>query len=189
MNFLAHLFLSNNQEQLMVGNFIADFISNKDLDRYDGGILEGIYLHRKIDFYTDNHPVVRESTVLLRPQHRKYAPVLLDLYYDYLLIHNWDQFSEISLEAFTQNAYAILDSYMPVMPMHLQGRLPGMIAGDWLRSYGTPDGLAYAVERMMYRTSKPEWLEKPIQTLQSNFEELNDSFLEFFPDVVDFVKN
>ncbi|MEL7021319.1 MAG: DUF479 domain-containing protein, partial [Bacteroidota bacterium] len=84
MNFLAHLFLSCNDESLLIGNFIADAIRNRDLKQYSKAIQSGVLLHRKIDSYTDNHPIIRKGTKRLRPQHRKYAAVVIDVFYDYL---------------------------------------------------------------------------------------------------------
>jgi len=85
MNFLAHLFLSFDNEDIMIGNFIADMIRNKDVSTFSEGVQKGIALHRKIDSYTDVHPIVKQGTKLMQPYHSKYSPVVIDVFYDYLL--------------------------------------------------------------------------------------------------------
>lgn len=188
MNFLAHLFLSKHDEALMLGNFMGDFVrKSADVD-YPEGIRRGLELHRNIDTFTDTHPLVRESTRLLHERHHKYAPVLLDVYYDYLLVKNWEVFSTQSLLDFTQNVYKILESYIEIMPPVLQQRLPLMIADDWLVRYGTFEGLEFTFSRMRLRASKPSYFDHAVETLQLHLEPLNERFLQFFPDVMEFVK-
>ncbi|MEM6697160.1 MAG: hypothetical protein AAF599_02100 [Bacteroidota bacterium] len=84
MNYLAHLFLSCEDEELLIGNFIADFVKNRYREELSPRVLEGIQLHRVIDSFTDRHPVVVQTTRLLHPKHHKYSPVLMDVFFDYL---------------------------------------------------------------------------------------------------------
>jgi acyl carrier protein phosphodiesterase len=188
MNFLAHLFLSCEQDSLLVGNFMADFVRNKDLPQFTAPIVQGIHLHRQIDTFTDNHPLVRQGARRLHARHSKYAGVLIDLFYDYLLIEQWQRFSGESLERFTQRTYAVLESHIDIMPLSLQQRLPGMISGNWLMSYGHEDGLAYAIERMKNRVSRPAYLNESIQSLRDHHAELTKEFLAFFPDLIQYVE-
>jgi acyl carrier protein phosphodiesterase len=82
MNFLAHLYLSGDDKDVMLGNLIADSVKGKDYLAYRPGIQEGILLHRKIDHFTDEHPVVERSKHLLRPKYHKFAGVVTDMFYD-----------------------------------------------------------------------------------------------------------
>lgn len=188
MNFLAHLFLSCEDEELLIGNFIGDFVRSRDDAQYSAGIQRGLKLHRKIDSFTDTHPVVLESVRLLRPYHRKYAPVVLDVFYDFLLARNWTKFSQQSLEKFTQNIYEILERNTDIMPQVLQRRLPLMIADDWLVRYGELDGIEFTFSRMKLRASKPAHFDHAVENLQKHFAPLNEGFLQFFPDILQFVK-
>lgn len=58
MNFLAHIYLSGNNELLKIGNFMADGIRGKQFEIYPKAIQNGILLHRAIDSFTDAHPVL-----------------------------------------------------------------------------------------------------------------------------------
>jgi acyl carrier protein phosphodiesterase len=189
MNFLAHLFLSCEREDLMVGNFIADFIRNKDVNKFSPGIQEGVYLHRKIDTYTDTHPIVLQGVRRLYPYHHKYAPVVIDVFYDFLLAHNWERYSEDNLDGFCKRVYRSLGNNSELMPEKLKRRLDHMVADDWLMGYTTYEGLQYAFFRMEQRASKPSHLHGAVESLQRDFEDLNREFNIFFPELIRYVRN
>jgi acyl carrier protein phosphodiesterase len=98
MNHLAHFVLSGGDADLAIGNFVADFITNRQLPDFSAGVQRGIWLHREIDAFTDSHPIVKQSTKRLHPFHHKYSPVIVDVYYDYLLAKNWDSFFELKIK-------------------------------------------------------------------------------------------
>ncbi len=188
MNFLAHLFLSCNDEKLMVGNFIADMINNKQLALFPAAIQQGVLLHRKIDHYTDNHPTVLQGVRRLYDRHRKYAPVIIDVYYDYSLATHWEQYSDEQLTDFTRRTYKVLEEHRLLMPARMQQSLPGMIADDWLARYAELYGMQRAFGNMRKRVSQPEWLDGVIDSLLEQLPELEEEFNAFFPDVIGYVK-
>jgi acyl carrier protein phosphodiesterase len=98
MNHLAHFVLSGGDADSAIGNFVADFITNRQLPTFSAGVQRGIWLHREIDAFTDAHPIVKQSTKRLHPFHHKYSPVIVDVYYDYLLAKNWDRFFELIIK-------------------------------------------------------------------------------------------
>jgi len=168
----------------MVGNFMGDFVRKAEDVNFSAGIRRGLELHRSIDTFTDRHPVVRESTKLLHAQHHKYAPVLLDVFYDFLLIKNWSDFSKQSLQQFTQSVYKILQKNRNIMPSVLQRRVPLMIADDWLVQYGKWEGLEFTFRRIRQRASQPGCFNGAVESLQRHEEALDVGFRQFFPEVV-----
>lgn len=188
MNFLAHCFLSCNEEERLVGNFLADYIGNSPLDDYPAGIEEGVILHRKIDSYTDQHPEVLKGVRRLYGAHHKYAPVVVDILYDYMLAYNWSRYSDQSLDEFAKNTYASLEKYLPYMPARLKRSLPLMIADNWLMNYGTKEGLRFTFGKLQQRVSKPEHLAGAVDSLERDFELLDVEFNLFFPDIIRYVK-
>ena len=188
MNFLAHTFLSCDDEELLIGNFMADFISNKKLAGLPHGVRKGVELHRKIDTYTDQHPLVRKGTQRLRKKHGKYAPVLIDIFYDYILANNWNKYSTETLDAFTQRVYGILEKWIGVMPEKLRKRLPGMIAGNWLSQYGRLEGLEFVLERMDKRTRFPSNFTGASADLLADYALYETEFNQFFPEVISYVE-
>ncbi len=185
MNFLAHIFLSGPDENLVVGNFLADFISNKEVFKLPANIQKGVQMHRQIDTFTDHHPIVRKSAKRLHKAHGKYAPVILDVFYDFLLAQNWERYSTQSLEVFTADVYEVLLRHLPLMPEILQDRLPRMIADNWLVRYGTEEGLRFTFSRVKLRSSAPHFFENAVESLTSNYHEFEEAFNIFFPEVID----
>jgi acyl carrier protein phosphodiesterase len=184
MNFLAHFFLAFDEPGLMVGNFLADFLNKRQTELLSIPVQQGISLHRAIDTFTDNHPEVKKSIQQLRPRHRKYAPVIVDVYYDYFLHRNWDLYSHTPKSEFSAKVYAALEDYHPLMPDFMQPRVKEMVEAKWLDSYGTLEGLTYTFTRMRARTSHPEWLDGAVESLQQLTPTLEADFVAFFPDLI-----
>lgn len=189
MNYLAHMFLSFGNKDIITGNFLGDMISNQEVKTYPEGIRKGVFIHRKIDTFTDDHPDVLKGVRRLYERHSKYASVLIDIYYDYLLCINWDKYSDESLQSFADKIYAALISNIDLMPERVQKRLLGMTQGNWLISYATLDGIQYAITRMTQRASKPELLEGAIDSLTTDLELLNEEFNRFFPEIIEHIKS
>ena len=105
MNFLAHLYLSGNNENTIIGNFIANHVKGNGINKYEPGIRNGIILHREIDWFTDSHPQFLISKKRLTPTYRKYAGVIIDMYYDHFLSAYWDVYSEEPIISFTKRMY------------------------------------------------------------------------------------
>ena len=183
MNYLAHLFLSCQDDDLVIGNFIADAIRNKEMKGYSSAIQQGIILHRKIDSYTDEHPIVRQGTRRLHPHHHKYAPVVIDIFFDNLLAYNWHRYSSESLPDFAQKMYQLLAERQLDLPLKMQKYVPNMIASNWLEKYGTKEGLQYTFERMDKRTKFPSNFKNAVSHLEADFDAFNEEFNLFFPDV------
>lgn len=189
MNFLAHLFLSCDNEDLLIGNFIADFIKNKEIQNYSQSVQKGILLHRQIDTYTDRHPTVLKGVKRLRPFHAKYAPVVIDILYDYLLAKNWGRYSGQSLDGFSNYIYEILLSRMDELPLKLRKRLPGMIKGKWLQAYGTKAGMLFTLQKMDERSTFPSNFSLAMDHLDLAYQQYNEEFNIFFPEIIQYVDN
>ena len=189
MNYLAHIFLSCNNEDIMIGNFIADSISINEVDALPEKVKKGIDLHRTIDSFTDTHDIVLRGIHRLQPFHRKYSSVVVDILYDHLLANNWELYSNTSLPDFAQQVYSIFSRRMEEMPARLKRNLPMMINKDWLNSYKTFEGLKFTLEKMDIRTQFPSNFGAAVGHLQKDYELFNKEFNEFFPDAIKFVDN
>jgi acyl carrier protein phosphodiesterase len=186
MNHLAHFFLSKNNDDFAIGNFVADFITNKELPQYTAGVRKGIMLHREIDSFTDTHPKVKESTKRLHPFHHKYSPVIVDIYYDFLLGKNWAKFQKdpsVSLTVFTQNIYHLLQKRHEELPPNLKKRINRMIADDWLMKYTTLDGLHDAFKMIGKYAAFPGNFDNAAKHLKDFMPAFDAEFLSFFPDL------
>lgn len=183
MNFLAHLYLSDDSDQIMLGNFIADFTKGKDTASYEREIYLGILLHREIDSFTDQHRQVARSKQLLWPRHRHYSSVIVDIFYDHFLAKNWDEYSIIPLEKFAQHVYTTLQHSLKMLPEKAQQVLPYMMANNWLVNYRKLEGINRAMQGMARRASFPSEMAGAVEDLETDYEKYEDDFKKFFPEL------
>ncbi len=188
MNFLAHLFLSGHNQPLRIGNFIADHVKGKAIDTFPENIIEGILLHRKIDDFTDHHPIVTHTKELLRPHFRKYSGVVADVFYDHFLAVQWDQFSSITLEKYASDFYQEITAHSNMLPARTLSMLPYMISGNWLVSYTTIEGIGKTLGGMSRRTPFVSGMENGAAELRENYSDYLHDFNIFFPELVTFVE-
>jgi acyl carrier protein phosphodiesterase len=183
MNFLAHIYLSGSNNQLMIGNFIADFVKGKKKDDYPDEIRKGIELHRFIDHFTDHHETVLKS--IRRVQHRqeKYSGVVIDVLYDHFLAANFSEFSAASLQDFSNNTYKILKENWDVLPEGVHYFLPFMIERNWLLNYATIDGIGNALSGLSRRVKYANRMNEAVKDLQENYADLESDFRTFFPEL------
>ena len=182
MNFLAHIYLSNDHPKIMVGNFIGDFVKGKHFsDLFEPEIVRGIELHRVIDEYTDRHEVVRQSKLRLRPKYRHYAGVIVDIFYDHFLSKYWDGYHNIPLTEYAKRTYSILNDHQAVLPAEVNGMLPYMIRDNWLVSYGSIQGISQSLRGISRRTRYDSKMNESVRELETFYEDFKTEFQIFFP--------
>jgi acyl carrier protein phosphodiesterase len=184
MNFLAHLYLSGNNPEIMIGNFIGDFVRGRDLfGQFRYNIALGIELHREIDEFTDSHQVVLESKKRLRPKYRHYAPVIVDVFYDHFLAVHWADYHPQSLADFANYAYLQLENHEAVLPERVLQMMPYMIKGNWLVNYAKSEGIHRTLTGMSRRTPYDSKMDEAIQELEKYYNEFDQEFSLFFPEL------
>lgn len=188
VNYLAHLYLADDDPEFLVGSLLGDFLKGPLDERLAGGLRQGVLIHRKIDVYTDAHPLFRRSKQRLRPQFRRYGGILIDIYYDHFLAGNWSRYSPLSLRDFSGQVYRILEVYYPDLPPSMQRMVSGMIANDLLMSYRELDGIGRALQRIEHRLKRRESrLGDAVEDLALNYTELRTDFEAFFPQLIAYV--
>jgi acyl carrier protein phosphodiesterase len=183
VNYLAHLYLSGNDRPLRLGNFIADHLKGLSIKKFEADIQRGIRLHHAIDAYTDSHPVVAESKARLQPIFRKYAPVIVDVFYDHFLARNWQNYHPTPLPDYAQSIYTELYEHYNLLPERAQGMLPYMVKYDWLTNYAMLGGIQRVMNGMSRRTRFDSGMEKAPALLDLYQIEFEDEFNRFFPDL------
>ena len=184
MNFLAHLYLSGDNTSVMLGNFIGDFVKGKNLiEKVGPEMAKGIELHREIDFFTDQHPIVRESKKRLRPKYRHYSGVIVDVFYDHYLAKNWNDYHHQLLPDYADRVYNLIQKNNALLPERVNMMMPYMIKGNWLVNYATLDGIHRALSGMTRRTPYESKMDESISDLKENYEEFKTEFITFFPEL------
>jgi len=186
MNFLAHIYLSGDDEGVTIGNFIADGIKGKKYEKYPDKIRKGILLHRAIDSYTDGHPTVRQSTKRLHENYGHYSGVIVDILYDHYLAKNWAQYSDQPLAKYVDDFYELLRNNFAVLPVRIQRMMPYMMADNWLLSYATIPGISKILEQMNVRTKGISKMNFAVVELEQYYEEFETEFTSFFKELIDY---
>ncbi len=170
MNYLGHLLVSGNDPLVITGNFMADAVKGRDLSSYSSGLQQGIRLHRRIDVFTDNHPITLTGRDRLREHCGKYAGVALDVLYDHCIATTWNELHDEPLPLFADRIYALLTAHADLMPERTRMMLPYMVRGNWLGTYATVEGVGRALDGMSRRVPAGIRLRGAEQVLLQHYE-------------------
>ncbi|KAF1694948.1 ACP phosphodiesterase [Pseudoxanthomonas koreensis] len=189
MNYLAHLYLARPDHEAMLGALLGDFVFGlAALDDWSPVERREILVHRRVDRYTDDHPVVAGARRLFGEGRQRYAGIALDVYYDHCLARDWERHAEGPLDAFTAPFYRHLLARADVLPERLQRIAPLMAAHDWLGSYRERGNVDRAVARIATRLSRNgERLVACLDDLRRHEAEIAAGFEVFFPQLVAYV--
>ena len=188
MNYLSHIYLSGESEEIILGNFIGDHVKGQQFLNYPPEVAKGIFLHRQIDSFTDSHPVVIECIVKLRPAFGKYSGIVIDIFLDHFLAVNWHDYSLEKLSTFTKRFHAVLLANFFQLPTQVKLFVPFLIQHKRLQSYGTFEGIEKTLRIMSRHTSLPAETEFALRILEEEYLFFNDAFNRFFPEIILFIE-
>jgi len=189
MNYLAHLYLSGESDELLVGNFIGDYVKGRKYLNYPEEIARGIILHRHIDSYTDQHDLHKAAKAPFRTEFGHYSGILVDFIYDHFLARNWNNYAEISLSWFAKRSHSVLLSNFKHLPMRVQGFLPFLIQHRRLESYASVDGITQAIQIMAKYSSLPQKANVAQELLLENYRDLENNFEAFMKELINYVQS
>lgn len=192
MNYLAHLLLSESSLEARTGSLLADFtnISNKDLQLHFGRqVSAAVIVHREIDQYTDAHEDVTAAIKYFFPQFRHYSRIIVDILFDHFLSSHWYQYCSLSLDCFAESIYQDFRSLPQGMPEKFQIFISRFIQYDLLRAYLTLDDLEEVFSRVDKRFKNPVGLKNAVEQCCKYYPQLDNLFLNFFPQLVNFVSD
>ncbi|MFC4721669.1 ACP phosphodiesterase [Geojedonia litorea] len=188
MNFLAHIYLSGDNDLITLGNFIADGIRGKSYKKYPVDVQKGILLHREIDTFTDAHPIVRQSTKRLHKNYSHYSGVIVDILYDHFLAKNWKNYSEVPLANYVEEFYEMMEVNFEMLPARIQKLLPFMMTDNWLLSYSKIEGIQRVLNGMNRRTKHVSKMNEATAELKKFYIEFENEFTSFFEELMAFSK-
>lgn len=181
MNWLAHLYLSEDDVENRLGNILADVVKGKDRKPLSAGIRRGIACHQTIDAFTDFHPLVLGCKQYFHPDFRIFGGIVLDVYFDHLLAVNWARYSEIPLDRFLQEIYESFVAYPGELPDKIRTHLGRIAREDLLGSYRTMEGIEKTLVRISLRLKRPVKLQQTLEGLTQNRPAIENAFHLFLP--------
>jgi len=189
LNYLAHSLLSFEKPDIIVGNFIADSIQGNKFDGLTEGIIKGITLHRKIDFYTDTHPVYLTSKHYFRKEFDKYSGVLMDIIYDHFLAKNFSLYSPLPLQEYVSGIYSVLENNMEYLPENAKRFYGYMTERNILYHYSSIKGIETVLTHLSHRIRHRYELQHAIPVLENHYAEIEEEFFIFFDDLYAYCKS
>ncbi len=187
MNYLAHLHLGGDQPAQLLGSLYGDFVKGPLEGRFTPALEAAIRLHRRIDSHTDSHPQVLAALARFPTARRRYAGIVLDVFFDHCLAQEWSAYAQTPLAAFTGRFYRILLA-QPDLPGRLAQIAPFMAADDWLGAYAEFDTLEQVFRGIGRRLSRPEALVGVMDELAQAYEALREDFQSFYPQLQRFAQ-
>jgi len=172
MNYLAHLYLPGNHEELLIGGFLGDFVKGPLKGDYPEKIEKGIELHRRIDSWSDQHPSVKQIRYLLPDQFGRYAAIIADMLCDHVLASEWNHFASVPLQNFCKERLHILESNSEHLSDHAQQVLYRIKSGSWLTRYANLEYSLGALSRIGQRLSRENPLHLLEQPVSENYQQL-----------------
>ncbi|MUU77518.1 acyl carrier protein phosphodiesterase [Winogradskyella endarachnes] len=186
MNFLAHIYLSGDNELITIGNFVGDGVRGNKYKLYPKDIQIGIQLHRHIDTFTDAHPIFRQCTKRLHNNYGHYSGVIVDIFFDHFLAKNWMTYSKIPLAEYVDVFYKSLNKNIEILPPRFKRISPLIIEGNWLLSYATIDGIQKVLNGMNHRTEGRSKMNEATKELVEYYEAFETDFTTFFDELIVF---
>tara|TARA_B100000676_G_scaffold130887_1_gene129961 strand:+ start:179 stop:775 length:597 start_codon:yes stop_codon:yes gene_type:complete len=184
MNTLAHLYLSGNDPDLILGNFIGDSVRGGEFSQLDERVQEGVRLHRKIDRFTDQHPIFRQISSLMRGDFGRYCTVVADVFLDHFLARDWERFDARSLEDYTRWIHQILAERIDTCPERSRRYFKYLSATDTLLHYRSTEGISRTLLQMAKRARFNSGMENAGAVLRRQYPQLKEGFESFFPELV-----
>jgi acyl carrier protein phosphodiesterase len=188
MNYLAHLHLGGQRPGQLLGSLYGDFVKGRLQGQFAPDIEGAIQLHRSIDVFTDRHPLVDVALSRFSLTRRRYAGIVLDVFFDHCLARDWTLYADRPLALFTSDVYRVLSSERQ-LPERLAKIAPYMVANDWLGSYQEFEVLEQVLRGISRRLTRPEELAAAMQELRRLYEPLSEDFRSFYPQLQAFARN
>lgn len=182
MNFLGHIYFSNNDLELMQANLFGDFVKGNKLEHFPQKIQDGILLHRRIDGFIDHHPSVVKLLHQLYESLPKVAGIAVDLYFDHLLAKNWKEFHQMEYKEFIQKFYDSLNNSTEFYSEKFQSMLAKMKSVNWLYYYQFMEGLEKSSTGLSKRISFPNQLHLAPQVFMIHEKKITETFFEYMED-------
>ncbi|CAJ1787400.1 Acyl carrier protein phosphodiesterase [Aeromonas salmonicida] len=187
MNYLAHLHLAAHTRSSLTGNLLGDFIKGPLPSALAPEFDEGIWLHRKIDAFTDAHPEHRAAVACFEAPWRRFGGILVDMLYDHWLSVHWPQFCAEPLPRFLQHSYDQLLADHLLLADGLPAALKRMAEQNWIASYRHKEGLGRALNGIGHRLRRPVLLGDALTTLdEMDWHTCELGFLRFYPQLMAF---
>ncbi|HVJ61652.1 MAG TPA: ACP phosphodiesterase [Tahibacter sp.] len=181
MNILAHALLGAHNDDLMLGSMLGDFVHGPVPQGLRPDVEAGVRLHRAVDVYTDAHPIVRELRGTFVAPFRRYAGIILDIWFDHLLARDFARYSDVPLAAFSDRVMQLLRAHADELPPSMHGFVAYMARYDLPAGYAERTAIARAFAGVASRLARANPIADSLTAIDRNAAAIADGFAQFFP--------
>ena len=186
MNFLAHFQLAWPDEHLLLGGLEGDYYKGPLARDLHPGIAAGIRLHRSIDAFTDNHPLVAALREEFPRGLRRYAGIVIDLAFDHFLSLHWGRFSDVPLAQFNARVYDLLQRERELLSTPARNMANRLAQHDVLGIYGEWRSVGASAARIGDRLRRGNPLRDAGEDIDQLRPAIAGTFTEFYPLLAEF---
>ena len=189
MNFLSHLILAGDDEGLMLGALLGDFVRGRSaLAAYPSDVQLGIKLHRHIDQSVDSLPDVVGLRGLFKKPFRRYSGIIIDMAFDHQLANRWADYSSESLESYDLRVRRLLNDHEPLVPSGLKRFMSYADRRGLFASYRNESEILLSLSGIGTRLSRPNPLNRVVEIWPDLLPRFESSFESVFLQVKTDVK-
>lgn len=186
MNYIAHIHIGSHTQTNLLGNFLGDFVKGSQLQHLPFEIEQGIRLHRSVDVFTDSHPLIIELRRCFPTDIRRMAGVIIDVYFDHLLMQAWKRYSDTHFNIVFANFYQQLEQFTLPDNAHFLKQAERLKTHQWLNEYINIETCFHAFVSIENRLhNKVMFAENAQSFLLQNGEQLESSFQQFYPECLE----
>ena len=189
MNHLAHALLAGPDPDCRLGGMLGDFVRGAIDPTLGRGVGHGIALHRAIDSYTDTHDAIVEARALFEPPYRRYAGILIDIWFDHLLARSFDRWSAVPLPSFSGNLRQLLHDRWKELPPALQRFYRYLDARRLPAAYARREMIGEVLAGVGSRLTRSNPLARGLVEISRLETELDAIFARFFPQLRAFAES
>ena len=189
MNFLAHAYLSFNDDEVLLGNMMNDFLKGVDKSTFSTGVQKGIKLHRAIDSFTDTHIATQQAKIFFKPHYRLYSAPIVDVVFDHFLATDKKEFTPQTLIKFAKDVYFRLDTLQSVMPEKFRQIFEYMKRQNWLQGYAEKQNIYHSLNGLKRRSKYLEEMEMAFTIFEKEYDEIKNCFDILWIDLKNYSKN
>lgn len=184
VNYLAHFHLSYGDDERLLGALMGDYVKGPLQGRFSPGLEHGIWLHRKVDAFTDSHPQLQQLRRCFHPAFRRYSSIMTDVVFDHFLNLHWQQFHHQPLAAFSEDIYRLIHNHEQLLPA-AKVQAANLVRYDVLGSYRHWQTVEGALVRISQRMAHNNPLAEAAAELDRHYLTLETGFLQFYPQLID----
>lgn len=183
MNYLAHLYLSGRNTDLLTGNFLGDSLRGAEVQNLPEEIRNGVKLHYFIDQFTDSHPLFHEARRCFEKEFPYYNGVLVDIYFDHLLAENFLAHTNEDLENFNAFALHVLNNNKQWFNYKAGMFYQYVIKYNIFVKYAEQKGIVQVLNGLTHRIKNREPLATSYPLFLDNKKMLDENFTQFWSEI------